>query len=413
MPYVVRRLFVSLMLIALVGSLGCAGGEEIEGVGECESNLDCAGNETCNLSTNMCEPLRTTNNSSNSSTPTNIGDRDTGFMPGNNSDTDAGMPDMAMETCTPECAGDQVCMGGMCVSACPNGCPNDQICTSDGCQYPDCTAVGDRCEPSNGDQGQFLCLSDESGEGTCAATCDESFAVSTCDSGEYCFSVSEDDMYKACLPSACQTSADCTNGTCVDFENEFSTCLAAGALAIGAACNTTMGDNCVAGAFCRETDEATGAGVCSTICDPWAASSQCPAGEACGLLLTRRTGLCTDNVDSLGSDPFEQCATPGTLCSDATRCFALDSTNACFLYCRPGENDCIGILPDGSDAICNNYVFNQVRTIGLCDGRCTADADCGAGARCDNQMCRRTCTVPDDCCATPGCGAQCVSGLCE
>jgi hypothetical protein len=323
-----------------------------------------------------------------------------------------------MEVCTPACDDDEVCMGGQCVSACPDGCANDQICTSDGCVYPDCAAVGDPCEADNGDQGDFLCLADENGVGECFSACSTSFEVDTCATGEYCFDVTDDGSYKACLPSTCDSSADCTDGTCIDFENDFATCFGSGGLAIGAPCNLETGDSCVGGSFCRLTNSTTGDGVCSSICDPWAATSACPAGEACGYFLTWRTGLCTDELDAVGTEPFEQCATSGDTCTDATRCFDVGSVNACFQYCRPGSNDCVGLMPDGSDAVCNNYVFYANRVIGLCDGPCAGDGDCPTGARCVAQACRRTCTdqttaVADCCGGTTPCDAMCVNGLCE
>jgi hypothetical protein len=417
MSNVARRWVVVTTLVwGLIA--GCAGGEELAPVGECESNLDCGANEVCDLSTNTCEPLRTENNTPNGTTPTNIGPGDTGFNPGNNSDTDAGNADSGMEVCEPACAADQVCMNGNCVSACPDGCPNDQVCTADGCVYPDCTAVGDPCNPDNGNQGDFLCLQDSDGNGQCYSSCDENVAASTCPAGEYCFDVSDDGAFKACFPSTCSSSADCDSGTCIDFDNEFATCASAGPIPLGGACNLNMGDNCVGGAFCRQTDSATGAGVCSAICDPWASTSNCPAGQACGVFLTWRTGLCTDQLDAQGTGPYEPCATPGNTCSDATRCLSVEpTTNGCFPYCRPDSNDCIGILPDGTDAICNNFVFNQNRAIGLCVSPCAADGDCGADGRCVNSACRATCTmatIADDCCGGDmPCEAQCVNGLCE
>lgn len=409
MPYASLRVLFCLITVVVFGALGCAGGEELAPIGECESNVDCGANETCNLATNTCEPIRTENNGSNNTSPGNIASQDTGFNPG----SDAGMtsPDMD-QSCGDSCASDEVCMAGECVSACPEGCPGNQMCTASGCVFPECTSAGDPCDSQMGDQGDFLCLSGEDEPGTCATTCSEPGTVDNCAQGEYCFSLNTEN-YAACLASDCRSTADCDAGdTCVDFGNEFGACIPPGQIAIGDSCSA--GDSCVAGAFCRIVDQNADTGVCAPLCDPWAATSDCPAGQSCGYFLTWRAGLCTDDVDPVATRPFERCSSAGSACNDGIRCLPLPSENVCFQYCRPGGNDCVGILPDGTDGLCNNYAFYGNREIGLCVGACVSDGDCGTDGRCDNQICRTSCTVAADCCSDPtNCRAECVNGLCE
>jgi hypothetical protein len=395
----------------------------------CESDEDCPVGTACDLEQNQCVRVRlssnadpnaapgTNNNSSpfnnSSNNPLNNINRDMG------TDDDMGgdpsMPDTEPVTCDPECGDDEVCDRGTCVSACDPECEAPEVCTADGCQIPDCSAVGDPCDLDNPDQGDFACL-EADGEGICLATCDAPFSAGDCPTGDYCWTLDEMDV---CVPKTCSDNGDCDQGSCIDFDNDFAICFEAGTLAEGAACDPD--DNqCEEGTFCRETG--SGTGVCSRLCDQWSASPGCPAGEYCATQFTSRTALCTDNVDPAApKDPFLVCSDPGQACDDAVSCFEVGTQNGCLKYCRPGANDCQGVTDGtGSDTICDNYAFGGERSVGVCWPPCDPmDANpCGEGV-CVDEICRTTCTpgnaVQDCCGGAPSCPFECNpnTNLCE
>lgn len=374
----------------------------------CDVDSDCPAGEVCDPGEQQCIRASIV---TNNGTPTNNGDPDRDMGDPNNGTPNNGQLDMGMpdegnggddagpRPCVPACADNEVCDDGQCVSACEPACAAPQICTATGCEFPDCVAVGDECDPARPDQGAFACLSGED-SGICVEKCAEAFTASTCATGEYCWTVQNQDV---CVPSTCSDHGDCTNGSCIDFDNSFSICFAAGAIPMGSACDPN--DNqCEPGTFCRDTGPTTG--VCSKICDQWAAQPGCPVGELCAFQFTFRSALCTSDVDPTGDTAFYVCDDIGAACDDATVCFDVGADNACLKYCRPGLNDCMGVTDGlGTPTVCHSYAFGGVREVGLCFSSCSSTADCGAGSVCLQNMCRTTCRAGmevADCCG----GAQ-------
>ena len=308
------------------------------------------------------------------------------------------------------------------------GCEAPATCTADGCKIPACTSVGAPCDPDISDQGNFRCLSGSDDEGVCLAKCEDALEASTCPTGEYCWDLGPDGApANVCISSDCQADSECTNGTCLNFDNDFGLCLTAGTTAIGASC-TPSGNSCEVGAYCRTLDSASDIGVCSAFCDPFAAAPGCPGTEVCGPLFSTREALCTDDKTTVGSEPGYICDAAGSFCDDGVRCFPYTSSDsACLKYCRPGTSDCSAVIPDASggvpsDGVCDNYVFPGERTYGVCFSPCASAADCGTSGVCVMQgesqgVCRDTCSVgseAQDCCGgTTPCRFTCVNSLCE
>lgn len=428
---VLNRFWKAVLAVAiLLVAPSCATSES--GDLPCEGDEDCPVGTACDLEQGQCVRVSFTTNSDDNSdpSPTNAKPgnsasnnplngltRDMGTEDPDMGGSDQAQPDMAPVTCDPMCEDDQVCDRGTCVSACDPVCEAPEVCTANGCEIPDCAAVGDPCDIASPDQGDFACLDASEGEGVCVAKCDAPFSAGDCPSGEYCWTLQEQDV---CIPATCNDHSDCTDGSCVDFDNGFSLCYQAGSLAEGTSCNPED-SQCEEGTFCRETGPSTG--VCSRMCDQWTASPNCPAGELCTSQLTPRTALCTDNVDPLAPrDPFLTCSNPGLACDHAVRCFDVGAQDGCLKFCRPGENDCAGVT-DGNDddTICDNYAFGGQRAVGICWPPCDPQAPnpCGEGV-CVDQSCRTTCTpggnAADDCCGgDPACPFECNpdTSLCE
>ena len=389
----------------------------------CESDSDCAAGEVCDqelmqcaraaIRTNNGEPPITTNNDGD--TPDMGSDPIDTSTPGDDADVvvepDAGGDMTTPVECEPACGANEVCAEGQCVSACMPACTAPEICGADGCTLPDCTAAGDPCDPARPEQGAFGCATDGSGgDGVCLAKCPEAYRAEGCEVGEYCW---EAGSLSVCVPSSCATDTDCTGGgNCIGLDNQFSICFQAGSVPLGGACDPSAAD-CVRGSLCRATSTTTG--VCSAICDQFAADPGCPGTELCAYQFTPLTSLCTSNIDPRGDAPYYVCDNPGAACDDATMCFDVGTENACLKYCRPGTADCNGIVDGlGNPAICDNYVFPGIRDVGICFSQCGSDTDCGTAGKCVQDVCRLACTTDVDCCnGTTPCDFSCTAGLCE
>lgn len=423
-----------LLLILLV-SAGCASGDIGEPAAECTGDEDCAPEEFCNVVSGTCSRVVNPNNANNQPDIGDPGDLSNPNNQNNQSDMQQepdlapdmnDEPDMSTVTCDPECGPGQTCdPNGMCVDGCMPACETPEVCTAQGCRIPDCRAAGDACDLNKQDQGGFLCLS-ASGQGRCFARCDEAFSASTCSTGEYCLNVgSSASPVNVCIESDCADHPDCSQGSCVLFDNQFGACFESGPTGEGMSC-VVSNNECEEGTLCRRLAPGSDNGICAKICDFWATSSDCPSGQACGIVYTSRTGLCTSDVTGPGTTQFSSCTSQGDFCGDGLLCLRGNATdNFCFGYCRPSGNDCTTQLPSGADAACNNAVFPGDDTIGICDPACDpAEMNpCGVGAVCvDNGfgdfICRSTCTPGnevDDCCdgRTP-CNYTCNSDmLCE
>lgn len=418
-----RPLRVVLAGFMISWCAGCA--TSVPGDQPCESDSDCAAGEVCDQQLKQCaqasirtddgEPPVSTNNDGDDVPDMGGSPADTS-TPGDDTDVvpepDAGMDMETPVECVPACGANEVCDEGQCVSACMPGCSAPEICTANGCTLPDCAAAGDACDPARPDQGAFGCATtNEAGDqGVCLTKCPEAFTARGCGSGEYCWELGNLDL---CIPSTCTTNADCASGgNCIGLDNEFSVCFAAGSVPLGGACDPSAAD-CVQGTLCRATGPTTG--VCSRICDQFAADPGCPGGELCAHQFTPLTSLCTSNIDPRGDAPFYLCDNPGAACDDAVMCIDAGTDNACFKFCRPQTADCAGIVDGlGTPAICDNYVIPGVRDVGLCFSQCSSDTDCGSGGKCVQSICRTACATDAECCngATP-CDFTCTAGLCE
>lgn len=305
----------------------------------------------------------------------------------------------------------KVCQGGACADpVCDPPCEAGGVCTPGGCTYGSCVTEGQMCDASMTDQGDFLCLVDQRGSARCYTKCTESYAPAECADAQRCLpGVQSNPSLLFCVDSGCSTNAECNGGTCLRFENNYGVCEPGGAVAKGGVCNTATDTWCQQGLVCNTPNGST-TGVCEQLCDPWAASTGCAANEHCSVY-TSRSGVCTTELDSTGTQPFEQCSTPGAYCDDATFCAGNGSNNICYKFCRPGASDCNALA---STSACNDYVFAGDRSIGICDVDCSLNTSvCGAGGDCVNKVCRRRCTAMN---VVADCGSaswQCVNGYCE
>jgi len=321
--------------------------------------------------------------------------------------------------CDPACPDTQTCENGTCVPAtCNPGCEAGGTCTVNGCVYPQCQTEGATCDPSTTDQGNFYCLVNSvDNRAQCYSKCPVSNSAQGCSTGQRCLApVQSNPSIQICLDSECSLDSDCNDGadtgTCLKFENAWGFCEPDGAAGAGATCNPSADQWCQQGLVC-DTPSGGSTGTCEQVCDPWTGAG-CGVSEYCSLYTTR-SGVCTSDTDSQGFQAFEQCATPGDYCDDATVCLNAGQNSFCFKYCRPGSNDC----SFSGSAACNNYIFPGDRAIGLCDLNCTQDPSvCPTDWDCVNSVCRQRCTaatVVADCCGGNGanCNWQCSGGYCE
>jgi hypothetical protein len=412
----------AMFLLAACASGGTTGGE----TESCEIDVDCplvnADGENLYCYEGECLTqdqidARGGNNTSDTGVQDTGGNEDTGTSQdtggtqdtGTTQDTGGtedtgGTQDTGTSGCNPQCGPDEFCNSNNVCEEIPTG--------------GDCTSQGDTCDANQVDQGNFWCVSTGSG-GTCVLKCDTDFTASGCSAGEYCRNVGTEQQERlGCVPADCSSDADCSGGTCVNFDNQYGTCVPAGTLQAGETCTVGGSTGCVRGYFCRRLQSGSDAGVCSSLCQPWSSSTGCPSGQYC-TLFTSREGICTDQVEQPPMAAYQAGCTEGNMCTDATRCFALSSDNFCLKYCRTGQSDCAGL---SDPSTCDNYVFAGERSYGICfptcsPGDCCPASDPTCGSQCVQGKCRSTCSAGNevqDCCggSTP-CDFTCVNGLCE
>ncbi len=353
-----------------------------------DPNSRVAPNSTPNNAADMGENNATNRNTSNNTTAPPNNSTNNMTTPSNNTTTNTNNnTTVDPNLCTPACVAPRSCVGGTCV-------------------LPDCAAVGDECDPARPDQNGFSCL-DVDGDGVCAEPCTRAGSPDICAMGEYCVTYQ---TQKVCLPSFCDTNADCTAGTCLDIDNGFNFCVPHGALAPGAACDPAD-DQCPVNQAC---DPATSR--CESFCDPFA-SGECGAGHFCAPGVTPRTGLCTHDLitNPTPRAPFLTCDPVGAACDNATTCWNT-TTPICLAYCRAGMNDCSGVqTPQAGATVCDEFAL-YYPGLGVCLPPCNV-GDCGTTAVCVNQLCRVPCTPGNelaDCCdGQAPCPAYCNNNYCE
>lgn len=416
---------VAALGLFLAVSTGCAAGEIAPGE-ECDSSSDCESDELCVEGTCVGSDangggIAGSGTSSGASTAgTSVGGNTAGAGSstvedggnGSASDDDGGdgnatggdvRPDAGVG-CGGECGPGEECEEGSCVSLCDPECNSNQHCV----------------QLEDGEEAQ------------CLTSCSEAFEVSDCfRTGELCRDVNpdENETTLACVPSQCSSHSDCEEGSCLRFINEHGACVADGSKAVGESCDLSSAlERCEQGAFCIQEGSNTNQGTCRTLCDPWNGSS-CSAQERCSLFtfdgqgysaLTFRQGWCNPSLDSDGREPFEGCSSGQNMCNHAVRCSA-GNDNFCFKWCRPGEGDCRGTIPDDVDTngVCDKFVFGGLRKVGRCVPECSGSEFCSSGdTRCVNGICRQECSqgsaVADCCGGSSPCPYTCSSeGLCE
>jgi hypothetical protein len=122
---------------------------------------------------------------------------------------------------------------------------------------------------------------------------------------------------------------------------------------------------------------ASGCSASATVGAPCGAAEDCAEGDACRLTFPGGycEGICTDS------------AADGTLCgsSDGGLCVDIggESGVVCLASCETAEPASCG----RPSTVC--YELASSPALGVCFGRCTANADCGQGFACDGQgLCR-------------------------
>jgi hypothetical protein len=155
-------------------------------------------------------------------------------------------------------------------------------------------------------------------------------------------------------------------------------CVPNGTVAIGGACSTagstqtTFTDNCVAGAFC-DNDGPNSTNTCRKVCS---ADSTCASTEKCGIILTRRWGIC-----------LPTCTLGGTDC--------------------PASNDCSVPFDDIFSSNTMSLGFFVCKKTGTSPAfaNCNADTDCGGGLFCNfgntSNFCSPTCDSQHACPTPP------------
>lgn len=393
----------TLVLYLVIGS-GCGEGEP-SAERECDQDIECEEGLVCDQTLGMCvaprvvrpDELPGTGDGDGDPAPGD-GDEETGDGDEDPAPGDAEIGDGDGDPAPGDGDGDPA--------------PGDgETGDGDGEPLEPCTQEFDACDADEREQGDFVCLEQEGGEGVCFSRCDRPTHADTCGVGSYCLDVSA--TTGACLPSECSSHSDCLGDTCIQFDNSYGTCVEAGPLEFEDSC-VTGGERCEQGHYC---DAPPGeAGRCMPICDPFS-SNPCADDfyEACSVRW-RRSGVCTTYpyLDDQ-EDAFYGCDDLGAWCTHGVQCRSFGGDSFCLPYCRPGAGDCDSrSYPDGTPTICDNYWFAGDQSIGVCVQACSGD--CGGDLECVDEICRFPCPSGDpqvDCCSGAGeCNYQCIDGYC-
>jgi hypothetical protein len=377
--------------------------------GDCRQTSDCGGGRICDTGTFTC----------------------------------VACPDDA--TCVADYGPQHLCVGGSCISGdCRSAaqCSTGEVCDPNLHMCGACT-TDSACVGAYG--VNHLCVGGACVTGQCRTSPDcvgglicngSNFLCSACSSDGECvtgYGSNHLCIAGACVSGSCRSTADCGGGEICD-----ATTHSCGACSSDAACVTAygpqhlcIGNVCVPGQ-CRVSSDCTGGAICdapthtchtcasdaacqsdgsygvTTVCvsgacvsgDCHGPSSDCPAGQLCGVSAVDTCGACSSD---------SQCTTdaaygPGTICFEG--------------ICQIG--DCHGTSADCSGAdsgqVCGAVAANNC---GPCstDSQCQADPVYGSSKICDtasgagNGTCvSASCSSSGACSANPG--DFCCSGLC-
>ena len=373
-----RHLAFAACAAAAIGLPACATSEIVG----CESALDCATGQICEES--VCTDItdrRDTGSVDARDNDAGDADDDTGELP------DTGTTDTGTTDTTPTDTGntDTAPTDTGNTDTGPTDTGNDvgPADTSDAADigqedvtFQTCSSQGARCS-LNGvsirDDGDFYCVNlTDQPTPICTMKCGEDFTQDVCPAASYCLEVTGDEPFNMCLPAECdsweQSASQCDSGTCVQFSETYGQCFNAGVVPNSGACRVpaeTDADRCDVGMFCDLPDADATIGSCRQLCDPFDGRN-CPDSQDCGFL-TESQGMCQPS-EQLG--PYNNCPTPGNVCSNRSVCltftFTDDTTqDLCGVYCRPGMNDCNGILAFSQTTVCDADAVADPN-LGLC-----------------------------------------------
>lgn len=377
-----------LLAVAAVVWSGCASGESADP--DCTADRHCPDGQVCDEALGVCEEPRTNGGGSNDDTDPDNQDDDNTVTPPNAGNDDNGddNDDNDDNDVTPPTNNDDGPAGS-------------------------CVEAWEDCDSADQDQGDYWCVETEDGDGVCVPKCDEEFSAQGCPEASMCREF-ESLGQLGCSPSACEAHEDCEEGTCIQYENDYGICIEDGTGIRGADCAGGLGGECAEGMVCDGPDD--GIGTCRAVCDPWDGSS-CPEFDQVCDVSFPRTGICTFETTTTGTEPYDQgCSPDENWCTDATQCLEGADESFCYKYCRADDADCPS-FSSGTPGVCDTHVSYEVDTLGLCMPACEGDEDCPDGTECFDQLCRTPCADPvQDCCpdGEPDCGAECdADGYCS
>jgi len=330
------------------------------GLGECQTNWDCAGGCYCGdgrcVETGMCRT-------------------------------------------TADCSGDLVCDSrSSCVPLSPSMCDADSDCPDGFCDERAGSCIASNTCARDSDCGPGRACDTR---GVCVpATCT---ADEQCLQAFYC-----DELNGNCVESrACAGDGDCTQlnmacdearGTCVpqDVGPPPVPCAANGDCAAGQTCcdgvckqaRTPTADSCTYDGECGGGDcELTViGGVCHAACT---SNDQCGTGDSC------QAGFCHENPTPTPECVFNHECADGGVCINAT----------CHASCT-ADTDCTNLADFCDQGICQP----DWRPVSECS--LSSDCDTAAGEQCVDGQCRTRCMDDSDCdlCVD---GPTCVMGYCQ
>jgi hypothetical protein len=176
-------------------------------------------------------------------------------------------------------------------------------------------------------------------------------------------------------PSSCDEGLKCTPVTCEDGEypvDTFSCRPVAGEGQAGDECEPFAegGDNCDAGFFCWEVDDATGQGHCEPLCVGTPETPDCEAGRVCAMFGGAGLSLCVPTCDPLSIE-----------------CPASDAT--CLPVLDAGEFACLPNNADGAGEYGDSCEFSNACAPGLMcvEPSLVPEPSCEGAAGCCTEFC--------------------------